>query len=61
MDQYNKSGLALQKNLLNLRRQRDRLKAEGKHKDAERLARDIARIEAVVAALPAAAKPPTLQ
>ncbi|HGA2315664.1 TPA: hypothetical protein ACIRVE_000158 [Pseudomonas putida] len=61
MDQYNKSGLALQKNLLNLRRERDRLKAEGKHKDAERLARDIARIEAVVAALPAAAKPPTLQ
>lgn len=61
MDQYNKSGLALQKNLLNLRRERDRLKAEGKHKDAERLARDIARIEAVGAALPAAAKPPTLQ
>ncbi|WP_085674336.1 MULTISPECIES: hypothetical protein [unclassified Pseudomonas] len=61
MDQYNKSGLALQKNLLNLRRQRDRLKAEGKHKEAERLARDIARIEAVIAALPAQAKPPTLQ
>jgi hypothetical protein len=61
MDQYNKSGLALQKNLLNLRRERDRLKAEGKHKDAERLGRDIARIEAVVAALPEGAKPPTLQ
>ncbi|MEN5304081.1 MULTISPECIES: hypothetical protein [unclassified Pseudomonas] len=61
MDQYNKSGLALQKNLLNLRRQRDRLKAEGKHQEAERLGREISRIEAVVAALPAAAKPPTLQ
>ncbi|MFZ5935343.1 hypothetical protein ACOKS3_10935 [Pseudomonas sp. HS6-2] len=61
MDQYNKSGLALQKNLLNLRRERDRLKAEGKHKEAERLAQEISRIEAVVAALPEAAKPPTLQ
>ncbi|POG11290.1 hypothetical protein BGP84_16690 [Pseudomonas putida] len=61
MDKYNKSGLALQKNLLNLRRERDRLKAEGKHKEAERLAQEISRIEAVVAALPEAAKPPTLQ
>jgi len=61
MDQYNTSGLALQKNLLNLRRERDRLKAEGKHDEAERMAREIARIEAVVAALPASAKPPTLQ
>ncbi|MGE8110605.1 hypothetical protein [Pseudomonas sp.] len=61
MDQYNKSGLALQKNLLNLRRERDRLRAAGKHQDAERLAQEISRIEAVVAALPAEAKPPTLQ
>jgi len=61
MDQYNKSGLALQKNLLNLRRARDRCKAEGKHAEAQRLTREIARIEAVVAALPASAKPPTLQ
>ncbi|WP_079227465.1 hypothetical protein [Pseudomonas putida] len=61
MDQYNKAGLALQKNLLNLRRERDRLRAEGEHEEAERLAREIARIESVVAALPAAAKPPTLQ
>jgi hypothetical protein len=61
MDQYNKAGLALQKNLLNLRRERDRLRAEGEHEEAERLAREIARIESGVAALPAAAKPPTLQ
>ena len=61
MDQYNKSGLALQKNLLNLRRALDRCKAEGKHSEAQRLTREIARIEAVVAALPASAKPPTLQ
>ncbi|MBH3410330.1 MULTISPECIES: hypothetical protein [Pseudomonas] len=61
MDQYDKSGLALQKNLLNLRRERDRLRTEGKHQDAERLAQEISRIEAVVAALPAEAKPPTLQ
>ncbi|HDS1679673.1 TPA: hypothetical protein QEM39_001165 [Pseudomonas putida] len=61
MDQYNRSGLALQKHLLNLRRERDHLKAQGKHKEAERLAREITRIESVVAALPAAAKPPTLQ
>ncbi|WP_060486164.1 hypothetical protein [Pseudomonas sp. NBRC 111123] len=61
MDQYKRSGLALQKHLLNLRRERDRLKAQGKHKEAERLACEITRIESVVAALPAAAKPPTLQ
>lgn len=61
MDQYNESGLALQKNLLNLRRERDHLKAQGELEDAERLGKEIARIEAVVAALPEAAKPPTLQ
>lgn len=61
MDQYNESGLALRKRLLNLRQERDRLNAAGEHTEADRLSREIARIEAVVGALPDGARPPTLQ
>jgi len=58
---FNKSGMALQKNLLALRKERDRLKALGKEEEAQRLARKIARMEAVLAGLPQGMKPPTLQ
>ncbi|MFK0309665.1 hypothetical protein ACIQUF_00325 [Pseudomonas sp. NPDC090233] len=61
MDPFNSSGLALQKNLLALRKERDRLKALGKLEEALQLARQIAQIEAVVERLPQGAKPPTLQ
>ncbi|MFJ4344338.1 hypothetical protein [Pseudomonas sp. NPDC089401] len=61
MDDFNTSGLALQKNLLNLRRERDQLKAQGKAEDAARLDSKIKRIEAMVAGLPEGMKVPTLQ
>ena len=61
MDPFNKSGMALKKNLLALRKERDRLKALGKEEEAQRLARKIARMEAVLAGLPQGMKPPTLQ
>lgn len=61
MDPFNTSGLALQKNLLALRKERDRLKALGKDEEAQRLARKIERMEAIVAGLPQGMKPPTLQ
>jgi len=61
MDPFNTSGLALQKNLLALRKERDRLQALGKDEEAQRLTRKIARMEAVMAGLPQGMKPPTLQ
>ncbi|MFJ4153359.1 hypothetical protein ACIPZF_00905 [Pseudomonas sp. NPDC089752] len=61
MDPFNTSGLALQKNLLALRKERDRLKAAGMLEEALQLARQIAQIEAVVERLPLGVKPPTLQ
>lgn len=61
MDPFNTSGLALQKNLLALRKERDRLQALDKDEEAQRLTRKIARMEAVMAGLPQGMKPPTLQ
>ncbi|WDY59843.1 hypothetical protein [Pseudomonas sp. PSKL.D1] len=61
MDQFNRSGLALQKNLLALRRERDRLLKQGKVEEAQRLAKKIAQMENVLARLPDEMKPPTLQ
>ncbi|HAL67759.1 hypothetical protein HCG45_12900 [Pseudomonas fulva] len=61
MDDYNEPALRLQKTLLNLRRERDKLSGEGKHEEASALAVSIARIETTLAQLPAAFKPETLQ
>ena len=61
MDPFNTSGLALQKSLLALRKERDCLQALGKDEEAQRLTRKIARMEAVMAGLPQGMKPPTLQ
>lgn len=61
MDDFNEPALKLQKTLLNLRRERERLKSEGNHAQARALAESIARIEATLAHLPAALKPDTLQ
>ncbi|MFJ3109113.1 hypothetical protein [Pseudomonas putida] len=61
MDPFNASALKLQKNLLNLRAERDRLRSEGKDKEADLLAGPIERLEAAVAQLPASLKPVTLQ
>lgn len=61
MDPYNASALKLQKNLLNLRLERDRLRREGKHKEADELADPIARVEAAIQQLPDSLKPVTLQ
>ncbi|MBI6944280.1 hypothetical protein JET76_23425 [Pseudomonas putida] len=61
MDQFTTSALALQKNLLELRKERDRFTTQGKHEEAQRMACKIAQIEAVIAALPDAVRPPTLQ
>lgn len=61
MDPYNASALQLQKNLLNLRLERDRLRREGKNKEADELAEPIAKIEAVIQQLPDSFKPVTLQ
>ncbi|AYN16882.1 hypothetical protein CHR29_17735 [Pseudomonas monteilii] len=61
MDPYNASALKLQKNLLNLRLERDRLKREGKYNEADKLAEPIAKIEAAIQQLPDSFKPVTLQ
>ncbi|MBF8635941.1 hypothetical protein IRZ81_14665 [Pseudomonas putida] len=61
MDDYNEPALRLQKTLLNLRRERDKLSSEGKHEEASALAGSIARIETTLAQLPGAFKPETLQ
>lgn len=61
MDPFNASALKLQKNLLTLRLMRDRLRLEGKDKEADELAGPIARMEAAIGKLPDALKPVTLQ
>lgn len=61
MDTYNGSALKLQKNLLNLRLERDRLKREGKAQEADALAGPIAKLEAALRDLPDDLKPVTLQ
>ncbi|CAM3680517.1 hypothetical protein CCOS865_02085 [Pseudomonas reidholzensis] len=61
METFNRSAVALQKNLLTLRQQRDRSRAMGDDQRAEDLQRMIARIEAALATLQGAFEPPTLQ
>lgn len=61
MDPFNISALKLQKNLLNLRVERDRLRSEGKDKEADQLAGPIARLEAALRQLPDDMQPQTLQ
>ncbi|MBK4996616.1 hypothetical protein IAE39_004790 [Pseudomonas sp. S37] len=61
MDPFNSSALKLQKNLLNLRVERDRLRSEGKDKEADQLAGPIARLEAALRQLPEGMQPQTLQ
>jgi len=63
MDPFNTSALKLQKKLLDLRLECDRLRSEGEGKDmeADRLAGSIARIEAAIRQLPDDLKPVTLQ
>lgn len=61
MDPFNTSALKLQKNLLNLRIERDRLRREGKDTEADELAAPIERIEAAISQLPDDMKPVTLQ
>ena len=61
MDPFDSSALKLQKNLLTLRRARDRLRQEGNDKDADQLAQQIARIEAVLSNMQGTIRPPTLQ
>ena len=61
MDPFNSSALKLQKNLLNLRVERDRLRSEGKDKEADQLAGPIAKLEAALRQLPDGMQPQTLQ
>ncbi|MDH4550845.1 hypothetical protein [Pseudomonas sp. BN607] len=61
MDPFNSSALKLQKNLLNLRIERDRLRNAGKDKEADQLAGLIAQLEAAIRQLPGDMKPVTLQ
>ncbi|MHC6226037.1 hypothetical protein ACYU03_14870 [Pseudomonas sp. X10] len=61
MDTFNTAALRLQKNLLNLRVERDRLRNEGKDMEADQLAGPIARLEAAIGQLPDGMKPVTLQ
>lgn len=61
MDPFNASALKLQKNLLNLRLERDRLRREGKDKEADELAAPITQIEAAIQELRDGMKPITLQ
>ncbi|MFG0411037.1 hypothetical protein [Pseudomonas sp. FYR_11] len=61
MDPFNASALKLQKTLLNLRIERDRLKSAGKHEEADQLAQSVAQLEAALQQLPSELKPATLQ
>ncbi|MDD1961766.1 MAG: hypothetical protein WCC62_18030 [Pseudomonas capeferrum] len=61
MDPFDSSALKLQKNLLTLRRARDRLRQEGNDKEADQLAQQIARIERVLSTMQGTIRPPTLQ
>ncbi|EKT4470309.1 hypothetical protein ABGT18_11355 [Pseudomonas putida] len=61
MDSFKTSALKLQKNLLDLRVECDRLRGEGKDKEADQLAGPIARLEAAIRQLPDSLKPDTLQ
>ncbi|MBA6143609.1 MULTISPECIES: hypothetical protein [Pseudomonas] len=61
MDPFNASALKLQKNLLNLRIERDRLRSAGKHQEADQLAQSVAQLEAALQQLPDDLKPNTLQ
>ena len=61
MHPFNTSALKLQKNLLNLRLMRDRLRMEGKDKEADELAAPIARMETAIRQLSDGMKPVTLQ
>jgi len=58
MDPYRTSALALQKTLLNLRQQRDLLRAQGRLQEADRIGRTIAEVEATLRDVPGT---PTLQ
>lgn len=61
MDSFKTSALKLQKNLLDLRVARERLRGEGKDKEADQLAGPIARLEEAIRQLPDSLKPDTLQ
>lgn len=61
MAPFNASALKLQKNLLNLRIERDRLRSAGKHQEADQLAQSVAQLEAALQQLPDDLKPNTLQ
>ncbi|MBK4988463.1 MULTISPECIES: hypothetical protein [Pseudomonas] len=61
MDTYNASALKLQKNLLNLRTERDRLISQNRHSEAQALEAPIALLEDAIKQLPPALKPGTLQ
>ncbi|MFG0419626.1 hypothetical protein [Pseudomonas sp. zjy_8] len=61
MDSLKTSALKLQKNLLNLRVERERLRGEGKDKEADQLTGPIARFEEALRQLPDSLKPDTLQ
>jgi hypothetical protein len=61
MDTFKASALKLQKNLLTLRLERDRLRKEGRDNEADALCAQITRMEDVISQLPGAIKPQTLQ
>ncbi|NIF15604.1 hypothetical protein F3J43_01015 [Pantoea sp. Cy-639] len=60
-NEYDTSALGLQKCLLNLRRDLERLKASGDRERAESLARIIAKLEPGMTQTPEGLKPTTLQ
>ncbi|MCV9917846.1 hypothetical protein OIU19_03520 [Pseudomonas sp. BT-42-2] len=61
METFTTSAVALQKNLLTLRQQRDHLRAMGNDEQADNLEKVIAGIEATLGQLQGPFKPPTLQ
>ncbi|MFK3680940.1 hypothetical protein [Pseudomonas sp. NPDC088890] len=61
METFTTSAVALQKNLLTLRQQRDHLRAMGNDEQADNLEKVIAGIEATLGQLQSPFKPPTLQ
>lgn len=61
MDTFDSSAIALQKNLLNLRQQRDEMRAKGNDAGADQLDPIIAGIQKTLERLQGGCKPPTLQ
>ncbi|MBK5002632.1 hypothetical protein IAE37_004908 [Pseudomonas sp. S31] len=61
MEHFHSAARGLQRTLLDLRRSRDRLQADGQEEKAAALTQHIERMEQILRDLPEKLRPPTLQ